>query len=79
MHDFTGFEPVNNTNGINRTSQEAGLDEVIAKDTTQLLDSHGQQHSNDDLEEMVEERAKPTKGGGERKRRTAYSKMYENK
>jgi hypothetical protein len=75
MLDFTGFEPVNNTDDINRTSQEAGLDEIIAEDITQLSNSHGQQHYNDDLEEMVEERVKPTKGGGERKRRTAYSKM----
>ena len=80
MHDFTGFEPVvNNIDDINRISQEAGLDKVIAEDITELLDTHRQQHSNDDLEEMVEERAKPTEGGGERKRRTASSKMYENK
>ena len=56
MHDFTGFEPVvNNVDDINRTSQEAGMDEVIAKDITQLLDSQGQQHSSEDLEDVVKE------------------------
>ena len=35
MHDFTGFEPVvNSVDDINRTSQEAGMDEVRAKDIT---------------------------------------------
>jgi hypothetical protein len=36
-------------------SQEAGLDEVRAEDITQLLDSQGQQHSNEDLEDVVKE------------------------
>jgi response regulator of citrate/malate metabolism len=54
MHDCTGLEPMmNNADDINRTSQEAGLDEVTAKDITQLLDSHGQQHSNEDLKDTV--------------------------
>ena len=56
MQDFTGFEPVVNTvDDVNRTSQEAGLEEVIAEDITQLLDSQGQQHSNEDLEDVVKE------------------------
>ena len=29
------------------------MDEVIAKDITQLLDSQGQQHSSEDLEDVV--------------------------
>jgi hypothetical protein len=50
-HDITGFEPMDNTvDDINRPAQETGLDEVRAKDITQLLDSHGQQLSNEDLE-----------------------------
>jgi hypothetical protein len=54
MHNFTGLEPMmNNADDVNRTSQEAGLDKVIAKDITQLLDSHGQQHSNEDFKDMV--------------------------
>jgi len=44
---------LNNVDNINRMSQEDGLDKVIAEDTTQLLDSKGQQHSNEDLEDMV--------------------------
>jgi len=56
VQDFTGFEPVVNTVvEVNRTSQEAGLEEVIAKDITQLLDGQGQQHSNEGLEEVVKE------------------------
>ena len=56
MQDFTGFEPgLNTVDDINRMSQEAGLEEVIAKDITQLLDSQGQQHSNEDLEDLVKE------------------------
>jgi len=42
MHVFTGFEPVeNNVEGISRLVQVAGLDEVTAKEVTELLDSHG--------------------------------------
>jgi hypothetical protein len=36
-------------------SQEAGLDEIRAEDITQLLDSQGPQHSNEDLEDLVKE------------------------
>ena len=54
MHNFTGFEPVvNNVDDVNRTSQEGGMDEVIAEYITQLLDSQGQHHSSEDLEDMV--------------------------
>ena len=31
------------------------MDEVIAEDITQSLDSQGQQHSSEDLEDMVKE------------------------
>jgi hypothetical protein len=56
VQDFTGFEPlVNTVDDMNRMSQEAGLEEVIAEDITQLLDSQGQQHSNEDLEDVVKE------------------------
>jgi hypothetical protein len=44
---------VNPVDNVNRTSQEAGLDEVRSEDITQLLDSHEQQHSNKDLEDVV--------------------------
>jgi hypothetical protein len=40
MHDFTGFEPVENTvEDISRLVQEVGLYEVIAEDATELSDS----------------------------------------
>jgi hypothetical protein len=62
VQDFTGFEPVVNTvDDINRTSLEAGLEEVIAKDITQLLDRQGQQHSNEDLKDVVKELIKQKK------------------
>jgi len=46
---------VNNVDDVNRTSQETGMDKVIAEDITQLLDSRGQQHYSEDLEDMVKE------------------------
>jgi hypothetical protein len=46
---------VNSVDNVNWTSQEAGLDGVRAEDITQLLDSQGQQHSNEDLEDVVKE------------------------
>jgi len=56
VQDVTGFEPVVNTvEYVNRMSKEAGFEEVIAKDITQLLDSQGQQHSNEELEDVVKE------------------------
>ena len=54
MHDFTGFEPVENTvDDISRPAQQASLNKVRANDIIQLLDTHGQQLSNEDLEGMV--------------------------
>jgi hypothetical protein len=56
MHDFTGFEPVENTvDDVSRPAQEARLDKFTAEDITQLLVSHGQQISNEELEDMVKE------------------------
>ena len=56
MHDFTGFEPVENTvEVISRLAQEVGLDEVTAESVTEMLYSHGQQISNEDLEEVAKE------------------------
>jgi hypothetical protein len=56
MHYFAGFEPVENIDeDIKKLQQEAGLDEVKAEHATQLFDSDGQQHSNEDLEELAKE------------------------
>jgi hypothetical protein len=44
-HDFTRFEPVENTADISKLVQRAGLDEFAAEDAPELLDSHGQQLS----------------------------------
>ena len=56
MHEFTVFEPVENTvNDISRPAQQATLDQVRAKDIIQLLDNHGRQLSNKELEGMVKE------------------------
>jgi len=56
MHDFTGFEPVENTvEDISRLVQEARLDKVTPEDGTELLHSHGQQLSKEVLEEMDRE------------------------
>jgi len=52
MHDFIGFEPVENTvEDISRLVQEARLDKVTDEDGAELLNSHGQQLSKD-LEEL---------------------------
>ena len=51
MHNFTQFEPVeNNVENVSRLVLEAGLDKATAEDVTGLLDSHGQQLSNEDFE-----------------------------
>ena len=53
---FTGIEPVvNSIDDVNRTSQEAGLDEVIGEDITQLLHIQGQQLSQQKEEEKEKE------------------------
>ena len=38
---------------ISRLVQEVGLDEVTAESVTEMLYSHGQQISNEDLEEVT--------------------------
>ena len=51
-----GFEPEENiVEDISRLVQEPGLDKVTAEDVTNLLDRHGQQPSNQCLEELAEE------------------------
>jgi pyruvate formate-lyase activating enzyme-like uncharacterized protein len=50
VHLFAGFEPVETTENGRRLVQEAGLDEVRVEHVKELLGSHGQQHSNEDLE-----------------------------
>ena len=56
MHDFTGFEPVENTaEDISSLVEEARLDKVTPEEGTELLHSHGQQLSKEDLEEMDRE------------------------
>jgi len=53
MHDFTGFEPVENTvEDIGKLVQEVGLYEVTAEDAKELSDSDRQQFSNEGFEEM---------------------------
>jgi hypothetical protein len=49
MHDFIGFEPVENTvEDVSRLVQEARLDEVTPEDGTELFDSNGQQRFKED-------------------------------
>ena len=56
MHDIMGFEPLDNTvDDVSRPAQYGGLDEVRAQDIIQMLDSYGQQLSNEDLEDVVKE------------------------
>ena len=56
MHDFTEFEPVENTvENVSRLVQNAGLHKVTPENGTELLDSHGQQLSNEDLEDLDRE------------------------
>jgi hypothetical protein len=55
MHNFKGFEPVKIIVENISLAQEAVLDEVTAENVTELLDSHGQQLFNGDLEKMAKE------------------------
>jgi len=44
MHNFTGFETVENTvKNVSRLVPEVGLDKVTSEDVRELLDCHGQQ------------------------------------
>jgi len=40
---------------VRRLAQGSGLDEVRDEHVKELLDGHGQQHSNEDLEELAKE------------------------
>jgi len=72
MHDFTGFEPVENTvEYISRLVQEVGLYEVTAEDARERSFSDGQQCSNEGFEEMAKELSQEEK---EKER-----DVYENK
>ncbi|XP_053572819.1 tigger transposable element-derived protein 1-like [Bombina bombina] len=56
IHNLTSVEPLENiVEDVSRLAQEAGLSEVTTDDVTELLDSHEQQLSNEDLEELAEE------------------------
>jgi hypothetical protein len=56
MHGFTGFQPEENiVQDVRRLAQEAQLAEVMAEYVIELLDRHGQQHSDEYWEEMAEE------------------------
>ena len=58
VHLFAGFEPVEYVDeDVRRLLQEAGLDEFRVEHVKELLDSHRQQHSNADLEELAKERS----------------------
>ena len=51
LHEFTVIESVENTvDDFNRPAKEIRLDKGRAKDITQLLDTNGQQFSNEDME-----------------------------
>jgi hypothetical protein len=50
VHNFAGFEPVKNVVENVRLAKEAVLDGLTAENITELLDSHGQQMFNGDLE-----------------------------
>jgi hypothetical protein len=69
MHDFKGFEPVENTvEDISRLVQKARLDEVTPEDGTEMLHSQGQQCSKKRLG-RTGHRTKSTQGERVRKRR----------
>jgi hypothetical protein len=56
IHDFTGFEPVKDiAEDVSRLAQEAGLDKPVGEGVTEILDNHGKQLSNEDLEEVAKE------------------------
>ena len=53
IHDFTGLKPVENiVEDVSRLAEEAGLAEVTTEDVTELLDTHGQQLYNEQLQEL---------------------------
>ena len=51
LHEFTVIESVENTvDDFNRPAKEVRLDKIRTNDITQLLDTNGQQFSNEDME-----------------------------
>lgn len=54
VHDFAGFELLAPT-CFSRLVHEARLDKVTPEDVAELLDSHGQQLSIEDVEELAKE------------------------
>jgi hypothetical protein len=55
-HNFTLFGPVENSDDdVSRLAQEAGLHKVTAEDVTELLNSHGQELSNENMEKLSKE------------------------
>lgn len=55
-HDFTPFGPADNSDDdVSRLAQEAVLDEVTAEDVTELLNSHGQELSYENVEKLAKE------------------------
>jgi hypothetical protein len=53
---FTLFGPVENRgDDVSRLAQEAGLDNVTAEDVTELLNSYGQELSNENMEKLAKE------------------------
>jgi hypothetical protein len=55
-HDFTLFGPVENSDDdVSRLAQEAGLDEVTAENVKELLNSHCQELSSENMEKLAKE------------------------
>ena len=54
-HDFTLFGTVENNDDGSRLAQEAGLDEATAEEVTELLNSHGQELSKENVEKLTKE------------------------
>ena len=76
MHEFTVFEPVENTvNDISRPAQQARLDQVRAKDITQLLGNDGRQISNKELEGVVKELSQQKKEETEKEEKSPIKYM----
>jgi hypothetical protein len=55
-HDFTLFGPAEDSDDdFSRLAQEAGLDDVTVEDVTELLNSHGQELFNRNMEKLAKE------------------------
>jgi hypothetical protein len=54
IHNFTGFEAVKDIDDdISRLMQEVELDKFTGEDVREMLDSHRQQHSYEDLKNWL--------------------------